>query len=130
MNQSIPLQQFVGRKGKCVVEMFKGEESKWDWVNAEVVGVGSFMGKEPDQWFTWGNIQYPEGWEGDPTIDISIDDGGAYRLANTITPHKGGRTVSRRVDMTPATRDNLKDLGVSLGDLVQWAVDNYPKSEQ
>ena len=42
-----------------------------------------------------------------------------------ITPHKGGRTVSRRCDVTPQTDERLRILkdehGVSLGDLVEAA---------
>ena len=43
----------------------------------------------------------------------------------TIKPHKGGRTVSRRCDVTPETAERLKVLKdkhhISLGDLVEAA---------
>ncbi len=46
-----------------------------------------------------------------------------------ITPHKGGRSVKVSADVTPTTKeriDGLKNLwGVSLGDLIEWAVANY-----
>jgi hypothetical protein len=42
-----------------------------------------------------------------------------------ITPHKGGRTVKRSLDVTPETNDQLRTLrevyGVTLGDLVDAA---------
>lgn len=42
-----------------------------------------------------------------------------------IRPHKGGRTVKRSTDVTPVTDAMLKELhehGVSLGDIIEWAV--------
>lgn len=45
----------------------------------------------------------------------------------TIPPHKGGRTIKKSADVTPETEAKLKDLkekhGLSLGDLIAWAVD-------
>ncbi len=47
----------------------------------------------------------------------------------TITPHKGGRTVKVSSDVTPETKKAINALrelhGLSLGDLVEWAVQNY-----
>ncbi|MCP4417194.1 MAG: hypothetical protein GY805_11265 [Chloroflexi bacterium] len=47
-----------------------------------------------------------------------------------ITPHKGGRTISKRTDVTPEVNDILKWLRknhlISLGDLVEEAAqDKY-----
>ena len=43
-----------------------------------------------------------------------------------ITPHKGGRTVSKRTDVTPETNEMLKALKkahkISLADIVEEAV--------
>lgn len=72
MNRSIALQSFVGRKGVCLAEMFNPAypHPEWDWVRGEVVGVGS--SNEPDEWLTWGRLEYPEGWTGFDTVDISF----------------------------------------------------------
>lgn len=43
-------------------------------------------------------------------------------MARTITPHKGGRTESTRVRMTPATKELLKQLNVSAADLLEAAI--------
>lgn len=46
-----------------------------------------------------------------------------------IPPHKGGRTIKKSADVTPQTEAKLKDLkekrGLSLGDLIAWAAENY-----
>lgn len=52
---------------------------------------------------------------------LDVEGGGIRRH---ITPHKGGRTVKRTTDVTPATQkllEALREAGISLGDLVEVA---------
>ena len=47
----------------------------------------------------------------------------------TITPHKGGRTTKKSADVTPQTEARLREIkakyGISLGDLIAWAVEHF-----
>lgn len=45
----------------------------------------------------------------------------------TITPHKGGRTERISALATPETKAAIQRLGISAGDLIEWAVAHYPK---
>lgn len=59
--------------------------------------------KQPGEWSNESFFVYPSGG---------------------VTPHKGGRTVKKSLDVTPETDAILKELrkrGVSLGDLVEQA---------
>ena len=53
---------------------------------------------------------------------------GGRKPPPTVTPHKGGRSIKKSTDVTPETARTIAELkkqGVSLGDLVEWAVKNY-----
>ena len=51
------------------------------------------------------------------------------KAPRTITPHKGGRTETQLATMTPETKAAVSEIkekhGLSLGDLIEWAVQNY-----
>lgn len=47
-----------------------------------------------------------------------------------ITPHKGGRTVRVNARITPATAEKLAELGISLGDLIEWAAEEKAKEKE
>jgi len=60
---------------------------------------------------------------------MSEETKGGAKAPRKITPHKGGRTVKVSSDVTPVTKAALDALreqqGLSLGDLIEWAVQNY-----
>lgn len=59
----------------------------------------------------------------DARATTSREEAGEW-LRHRITPHKGGRTVKRSTDVTPQTQARLEELrqaGISLGDLVEEA---------
>jgi hypothetical protein len=51
-------------------------------------------------------------------------------MKRQITPHKGGRTVRVNARITPATAETLAKLGISLGDLIEWAVQEKSKAKE
>jgi hypothetical protein len=51
-------------------------------------------------------------------------------MKREITPHKGGRTVKVSARITPEAKAALTALAVSLGDLIEWAVKEYPKRQE
>jgi predicted HicB family RNase H-like nuclease len=48
-------------------------------------------------------------------------------MKRPITPHKGGRTVRVNARITPAAAEKLAELGISLGDLIEWAIQEKSK---
>mgnify|MGYP003426259316 FL=1 len=51
-------------------------------------------------------------------------------MKRTVTPHKGGRTEWAKARVTPATKAAIKQLGISLGDLIEWAVKEKMKEKE
>ena len=60
----------------------------------------------------------------DARATTSAKEAGEWLKQRHITPHKGGRTIKRSTDVTPETQAALEELrqaGISLGDLVEEA---------
>lgn len=51
-------------------------------------------------------------------------------MKREVTPHKGGRTVKVSARVTPDTKKELDALDISLGDLIEWAVKEYPRQRE